>query len=62
MINKRFNSSFEQHVVNITFRLEDRIKEYQQATIEDTYKEIQEVLDPLRAALYQQLENIKGMN
>lgn len=62
MINKRFNASFEQHVVNITFRLEDRIKEYQHTTIEDTYKEIQEVLDPLRAALYQQLENIKGMN
>ena len=62
LINKRFNASFEQHNINITFRVEDRIKEYQHATIEATNKEIQEILDPLRAALYQQLENIKGKN
>jgi hypothetical protein len=61
LVNKRFNASFEQHIVNITFRLEDRIKEYQPTTIEETNKEIQELLDPLRAALYQQLENIKGI-
>lgn len=60
LINKRFNASFEQHITNITFRLEDRIKEYQPTAIEETNKEIQESLDPLRAALYQQLENIKG--
>ena len=60
MINKRFNASFEQHIINITFKVEDKIKEYQHTTIEDTNKEIQEILDPLRAALYQKLENIKG--